>query len=106
MFRKIKEKREQRKRELFYKEGFKEGSNDILILLSVEPVTIFSNAHEVMDRMTDYMISFRESETKCHSGNPEMIKAFMSGYNTAVVKMGIVIKLNMSEKIEKKTCTE
>lgn len=100
MFRKIIEKREQRKKDKLYKKGFKEGSNDILIFLTDGPITPFNNTIEVMDRMTEYMISYKDAELKCDSGNPEMIKAFMSGYNNAAVKMGIVIKQNMSEKKE------
>ena len=100
MFWKIIEKRDQRKIDKFYKKGFKEGSNHILIFLTDGPITPFNNTIEVMDRMTEYMISYKDAELKCDSGNPEMIKAFMSGYNNAAVKMGIVIKQNMSEKKE------
>jgi regulation of enolase protein 1 (concanavalin A-like superfamily) len=98
MFRKIIDKIKQRKKNKFYKEGFIVGSNDILIFLSDDSViTKFNTSVEVMDRMYGYMISYQDAGLKCRSNNPEMIKAFMSGYNNAAVKMGIVIKQNMSE---------
>lgn len=98
MFRKIIEKREQRKKDKFYKKGFKEGSNDILIFLTDGPINAFSSPIEVMDRMTEYMISYKDAELRCNSGNSQMIKAFMSGYNNAAVKIGILIKQNMSSQ--------
>lgn len=84
MFRKIIEKREQRKKDKFYKKGFKEGSNDILIFLTDGPITPFNNTIEVMDRMTEYMISYKDADKLLKSLNEKDI-VFIVGCSNLIV---------------------
>lgn len=98
MLKKMLEKRRLKKYDVYYKEGFKEGSYDTVVLLTTEPVPVFDNPDEIIDIMSDHMITFTTASKKCHSRDPEMINAFMSGYNKALAKVGKVLKQKMLHK--------
>lgn len=98
MLKKILEKRNLKKRDAFYLEGFKEGSYDVVVLLTTEPVPVFNEPDEIIDMMSDRMITFTQASEKCKSRDPEMIKGFMSGYNKALAKVSKVLKQRMLDR--------
>jgi len=100
MLKKMLEKRNLKKRDTFYLKGFKEGSYDVVVLLTTEPIPVFTHPDEIIDTMSDRMISFTQASEKCKSRDPEMIKGFMSGYNKAMAKVSKAFKHQMLARDE------
>lgn len=93
----------------FKKQGFSDGSLDVLVLLSTNPVFLFDNPDIIVSQLSEYMIAEREAEKKVKTKDKVMLNAYMSGYNNAFLQMGLVIKMNIVNALKKekeKACIE